>query len=256
MLDCVIINPVVPRPQNAYNAGMNSFFKWILRILWWLTFVIIAAVVLVLANREWIVRDLVQKEIRKVTGMNAEIGGVSFSVLEPKMTLNNFRLFNSADFGGTLFVDAPEVHVEFDSDALKKHQLHITLMRVNIGELDLVKNGNATNWFSIVQTVAPAKTVGGHREFSAFDGYAFAGIDLLNVSLGSIKFVDLKNQVNNHSLPVGVKNKIIKNVKAPADLNDFGSQLWSEGASWVGLPVSRPTRETISGTNAVTTPKP
>ena len=235
---------------------MNSFFKWFLRILWWLTFVAIAAVVLVLANREWIVRDLVQKEIRKVTGMDAEVGGVSFSILEPKLTLENLKLYNGADFGGALFVDAPEVHVEFDSDALKKHQLHIALMRVNISELDLVKNGNATNWFSIVQTVAPAKTGGGHREFSAFDGYPFTGIDTLNVSLGAIKFVDLKNQSNNHSLRVGVENKIIKNVKAPADLNDFGSQLWVKGAYLVGLPVSRPSRGTNGETNAVTAPTP
>ncbi len=233
---------------------MNSFFKWILRILWWLTFVAIAAVVLVLANREWIVRDLVQKEIRKTTGLDAEIGGVSFSVLEPKLTLENFKLYNGADFGGTLFVDAPEVHVEFDRAALKKHELHITLMRTKINELDLVKNGAATNWFSIVQTVAPAGTGGASREFSSLDGFAFTGIDLLNVSLGTIKFVDLKNQVNNHSLRVGVENKVIKNVRSPADLNNFGSLLWLKGAYWVGLPVSRPVRETNSGTSGVTAP--
>jgi len=233
---------------------MNSFFKWILRILWWLTFVAIAAVVLVLVNREWIVRDLVQREIRKATGMDAEISGVSFSVLEPKLTLENLKLYNSADFGGALFVDATEVHVEFDRDALKKHELHITLMRAKINELDLVKNGTTTNWFSIVQTVAPARTGGGRREFASFDGYAFTGIDMLNVSLGTIKFVDLKNQLNNHLLRVGVENKVIKNVKSPADLNNFGSQLWLEGAYWVGLPVNRPGRETISGTNSITAP--
>ena len=174
---------------------MNSFFRWFLRILWWLTFVAIAAVVLVLANREWIVRDLVQKEIRKVTGMNAEISGVSFSVLEPKLTLENFKLYNSADFGGALFVDATEVHFEFDSAALKKRELHIMLMRAKINELDLVKNGTATNWSSIVQMVAPARTGGGHREFAPLDGYTFNGIDMLNVSLGTIKFIDLKNQL-------------------------------------------------------------
>ena len=233
---------------------MNSFFRWFLRILWWLTFVAIAAVVLVLANREWIVRDLVQKEIRKVTGMNAEISGVSFSVFEPKLTLENFKLFNSADFGGTLFLDATEVHVEFDKDALKKHELHILLMRAKINELDLVKNGTATNWFPIVQTVAPARAGGGHREFASFDGYTFTGIDMLNVSLGTIKFVDLKNHVNNQSLRVGVENKIIKDVKSPADLNNFGSQLWLEGAYRVGLPVNRPGRETVTGTNSVTAP--
>jgi len=213
-----------------------SFF---FRFLWWLTFVAIAVVVLALVYREWIVREIAEKKISEATGMDAEIGEVSFSVLQPKLTLENLKLYNNANFGGTLFADAPEAHVEFDRAALKRHQLHITLLRLNVSELDVVKNGNATNIFAIAQTLAPVKAGGGGREFAPLSGCAFNGIDVLNVSLGAIKFIDLKHPSHNRTLAVAIQNKIIENVKTPADLDALGSELWDKGAYLMGLPVHK-----------------
>jgi len=46
----------------------------------------------------------------------------------------------------------------------------------------------------------------------------FQGIDALNVSVGTFKYIDLVNQRNNREQKVGIDNLVMKNVKSPADL--------------------------------------
>ena len=41
---------------------MNFFLKWILKFLWWFTFVVLALIVIALAYREWIVTQVVEKQ--------------------------------------------------------------------------------------------------------------------------------------------------------------------------------------------------
>ena len=199
---------------------MKTFLSWFFKILWWLTFVVVVLAIIVFANRDLIVKQLAEREIRAATGLEPEIGDFSFSVLEPKLTLNNFRLYNTAEFGGTLFLDVPELHIEYDRAALRRHELHITLLRVNLHELDVVKNAaGATNLMSIANTVAPRKSGGGGRTVASINGRKFTGIDLLNLSIGAAKFVDLKDQRRNRAVAIGIENQIYTNVVSSADLH-------------------------------------
>ncbi len=224
---------------------MKTFLSWFLKILWWLTFVVIVLAIMVLANRDLIVKQLAEREIRAATVLEPEIGDISFSVLEPKLTLNNFRLYNTAEFGGTLFLDVPELHIEYDRAAFRRHELHITLLRVNLHELDVVKNAaGATNLMSIVNTVAPRKSGGGGRTVASINGRKFTGIDLLNLSIGAAKFVDLKDQHRNRLVAIGIENQIYTNVVSSADFHGLSERLWLRGGRTVGLPVNPPTRET------------
>jgi hypothetical protein len=223
---------------------MKTFQSWFFRILWWLTFVIIAVAIGVLANREWIAKELAEKQIRAVTGMEPEIGDFSFGVQEPKVTLGNFKLYNPAAFGGTLFLDVPELHIEYDRAALRKREIHITFMRVNLQEVDVVKNeAGVTNLMSFVNTMAPQKSGGGGRTVAPLNGFKFTGIDLLNLSIGTVKFVDLKDQRRNRMVAIAIQNQIYTNVVSPADLPGLSGQLWFRGGRSVGLPVNPPIRK-------------
>ncbi len=233
---------------------MKTFQSWFFKILWWLTFVVIFLVIIVLANRDWIVKQLAERQIRNATGMEPELGDFSFGVLDPKVTLNNFRLYNTAEFGGALFLDVPELHIEYDRAALRRHELHITFMRVNLHEVDVVKNeAGATNLMSIVNMLAPRKTGGGGRTVAPLNGYKFTGIDLLNISIGTAKFVDLKYERRNRMAGIGIQNQIYTNLVSPANLTGLSGQLWLRGGRMVGLPVNPPTR-TASPQPAPTTP--
>ena len=239
-------NPVVQRRGKAYNDPMKTFKGWFFKILWWLTFVVVVLTIMVLANREWVSKELMEHKVRIATGMEPEISTISCGVLDPKVTLENAKLFNPADFGGTLFLDVSELHVEYDRAALRRHELHITLMRVNLRELDVVKNeAGETNIMSYVSTMAPRKSDGGGRTVAPLNGYKFTGIDLLNLSIGAVKFVDLKDQHRNRMAAMNIENQIYTNVVSSTDLRGLSGQLWLRGGRTVGLPVNPPIHKAI-----------
>jgi hypothetical protein len=151
--------------------------------------------------------------------MDAEIGKFSFGLLEPSVEIQNLRLYNPPDFGGTPFLDVPEIHVEYDRAAFARREIRVTLLRFNLGELDIVKNeAGQTNLFALGVPLTAKKTGGGAASFKRQTGYDFKSIDVLNVSVGKLKFIDLKNQRNNREQPIGIENLVIKNVKSPVDL--------------------------------------
>ena len=221
---------------------MKTLQSWFFKILWWLTFVVIFMVIVLLANRDAIVKQLAERQIHTATGLEPEIGDFSFSVLDPRLTLGNFRLYNPAEFGGTLFLDVPELHIEYDRAALRRHELHLKFMRVNLREVDVVKNAaGVTNLLSFLNTMAPRKSAG-ERTIAPLNGYKFTGIDLLNLSVGAAKFVDLKDQRRNRVVSIGLQNLIYTNVISSADLRGLSEQLRLRGSGTVGLPVNSPAR--------------
>jgi len=125
---------------------MKWIFKWVFRLFF---LAVVLAIVLLLSLNS-ILRVLVEHQIRAQTGMDAEIGRFSIGLAEPTVTIQNLKLYNPPSFGGTPFLDIPEIHVEYDRAALAQHKIHVTLLRFNLGELDIVKNeAGQTNIFSI-----------------------------------------------------------------------------------------------------------
>ncbi len=195
---------------------IKFIFKWFVRLV---VLAVALAVILLLA-RNAILRVYLEHRIRAQTGMDAEIGSFSVGLAEPTVTIQNLRLYNPPDFAGTPFLDIREIHAEYNPAALVRHELHVTLMRFNLGEIDVVKNqAGQTNLFSL-GLAAPLKKTGGHadRSFARQTGLEFTGIDVLNVSIGTAKYIDLNNPRNNRSQIIGIQNCVLKNVKSPTDL--------------------------------------
>ena len=196
-------------------------FKWALRLF----FLAVVLIVLFLLSYNSILRVVIEHNIRVQTGMDAEIGKFSLGLVSPTAEIQNFKIYNPPDFGGTPFLDIPEIHVEYDRAALAEGKIHVTLLRFNLGELDIVKNqAGQTNIFSLGLSVPPKKSSGGNvaANFKKQTGYDFKGIDVLNVSVGKLKYIDLKNPQNNREQTVGIENCVMKNVKSPADLAGLG----------------------------------
>jgi uncharacterized protein involved in outer membrane biogenesis len=197
---------------------LKFIFKWLLRLL---VLAVVLAVIFFLSF-DSILRVVVENRIRAQTGMEAEIGGFHFGLTQPVVEIKNLQLFNSAAFGGTPFLNIPEIHVEYDRAALAKNQIHITLLRFNLGELDIVKNeAGQTNLFALGAAMPTPKNVArsnGLDEIKRRTGLDFKGIDVLNVSVGTAKYIDLKDQKNNREQKIGIENLVVKNVQTPADL--------------------------------------
>jgi hypothetical protein len=212
--------------------------KLLFRILRWCVFILIVLIIVGVLSFNTILKALTEKHIRDATGMDAEIGDFSFGLLTPTMTLRNLRIYSSPDFGGMPFLNIPELHVDYDRAALRKHQLHITLLRFNLDEIDIVKNhAGQTNIFSILSAAQiNPNGPGGGKAFTQRTGLHFAGIDVLNISIGKAKFIDLADQKKDRTLPINIQNFIVKNVKSPTDLAGLAALIYLRGGYMVGLP--------------------
>jgi uncharacterized protein involved in outer membrane biogenesis len=198
------------------------FMKRLLKWLAIVTLVLMGLAVILLLSLDTIIRVMAEKGIRERTGMEVEIGKFHLGLLEPVVTIKDFKIHNPPDFGGTPFLNIPEIHVEYDRDALRKNEVHLTLVRFNLGELDIVKNeAGRTNIFSLGANLA-AKGRGDDGQklerLKQQTGLTFKGVDVLNVSVGSAKFIDLKNPANNREQKIGIDNLVVKNIRSAADL--------------------------------------
>jgi len=218
---------------------MKWIFKWLFRLF--LLAVVLAVMLLLSFNS--ILRVYVEHHIRAQTGMDAEIGRFSLSLTEPTVTIRNLKLYNPPDFGGTPFLDIPEIHIEYDRAALAQRELHLTLLRFNLGELDIVKNeAGRTNIFSL-GAAWPAKKSGGGKsaeEFKKQTGFEFKSIDVLNVSVGTMKFIDLKDPAGNRTQKIGLDNCVLKNVQSEADLAGLAVLVALRGGNFFGSLVELP----------------
>jgi uncharacterized protein involved in outer membrane biogenesis len=191
------------------------FFKWVFRLF---ALAVVLVVVLLLSLNS-IVRILMEHNIREQTGMDAEIGRVEIGWIEPTFEIRDVKIYNSLAFGGTPFLDIPEIHVEYDRVALAKKELHLKLLRLNLSELDIVKSKNGQiNVFVSAKAKKPGTAAPGTPSFQKQTGFEFKGIDALNVSFNEEKFIDLQNPHNNREQTVGIQNCVVPDVKTTRDL--------------------------------------
>jgi hypothetical protein len=218
---------------------MKWIFKWLFRLF----LLAVVSIVILLLSLNSILRVWAEHRIRAQTGMDAEIGRFSLGLTEPTVTIQNFKLYNPPDFGGTPFLDIPEIHIEYDRAALARHELHLTLVRFNLGELDIVKNeAGRTNIFSLGVTLPSKKSGGanGAADFKKQTGFEFKSIDVLNVSVGTMKFIDLKDQRLNRTQKIGLENCVMNNVKSQTDLVGLAALVALRGGDFFGSLVNLP----------------
>jgi|SRR5208282_2689766 len=214
-------------------------FKWLVRLF----LLAVVSIVILLLSLNSILRVWAEHRIRARTGMDAEIGRFSLSLTAPTVTIQNLKLYNPPGFDGTPFLDIPEIHAEYDRAALARHEIHLTLLRFNLGELDIVKNeAGRTNIFSLGVTWPSKKSGGGNSaaDFKQQTGFDFKSIDVLNVSVGTMKFIDLKDQRLNREQKIGIENCVIKNVKSRTDLAGLAMFVALRGGDFFGSLVDLP----------------
>src|ERR1035437_5693881 len=127
---------------------MKRMFKWLIGLFFAAVLLVVVGVIVLLLSYNSILRVAMERQIRAQTGMDVEIGSLKVALISPTVEIQNLKIHNSRDFGGTPFLDIPEIHVEYDRAALARHEIHLTLLRFNLGELDIVKNqAGQTNIF-------------------------------------------------------------------------------------------------------------
>jgi len=190
------------------------------RLIRFLLYLFVVAVVLAVAAvllKDTLAKELMQHRIRKATGMDARIGQVEVGLLSPTVTIEDLKLYNSPAFGGSLCLDMPELHMEYDPQAMRAGRLHFSLMRLDLAEIDVVEDRKGHVNFDKAEEKAGAGGKRGGGGLLGREHIEFAGIDALNVTLGTLKFTTLANG-RQQVYQMGVKNQVFRHIKSEADL--------------------------------------
>jgi len=197
---------------------MKKLFKWIFRLF--LVFVLLLALLILFLDP--IAKSVAERQIRQHTGLQVMIGRLSIGLRNPTLTVENFKLFNSDDFGRSTFLDIPALHIEYDLQAIRSKRVHLNLVRLNLGELHVVQSKDGkTN----LQALQERQKSGG--PLSSFGGTKaeFESTDTLKRTIGKLKFTSDKNPARNEEAYVGIRSETLKNVKSVQDLQPLAARI-------------------------------
>jgi len=188
-------------------------FRWAFRLL--LLAVVLVIGILLLKNT--ILLSLAEARIRQQTGFDVKIGRLDFSLAAPRVSIENLVLYNPAEFGGSPVLDIPDLHFEYDRSELALRRLQLRLLRVDLRELHIVESQQGrTNLVDLLGKVSPEAV--GAPASGGSSGFEFAGTDLLNLSVGKVRYTNLRLPRRNQETPIGIRSEIIPNVRTEQDL--------------------------------------
>jgi uncharacterized protein involved in outer membrane biogenesis len=202
---------------------MRLVFKWLFRLLILAIALVVAGVLLL----NTIVKALVQSRLRSQTGMEVQIGKIDVGLTTPTIAVENLKIYNTAEFGGSLLLNVPELYVEYDKDALRDGRLHVKLVRLNIAEIDVVqdKQGRLNiNGLEEKSKEAKAATAG-HPS-----GWKFTGVDTLNLTFQKLRISSLDKPGQAEEVNFNLANQVFPNIKSEADLEGMAIVLAGRGA--------------------------
>ncbi|MGN6384788.1 MAG: hypothetical protein ACTHMT_00975 [Verrucomicrobiota bacterium] len=186
-------------------------FRWAFRLLV-LAIVLVVSLILL---KDTIARTFMEKRIRNETGFEVKIGRMEVALLRPVVSLDHLKLYNPPQFGGGLFVDIPDLHLEYKPTELRGVQLK--LLRLDLKELNIVLDAaGQTNLVDFLNRAAPGLTPGPGGKTSS--DQILHGVEMLNLSIGSVSFIDLRNPKRNQKFQLGIKNEVIQNVRSEQDI--------------------------------------
>jgi hypothetical protein len=184
--------------------------RWTFRLL----ILAIVLMVALLLLKDTILKNLTEAGIRRATGMEVKIGSISSKLTRPILTAENVVLYNTAEFGGGPFLDIPELHLEYSGDARGRGDMHFKLVRINLREFNIVESKDGrTNITDMSAALQKAQTVNTNQP-----GYQFNGIDTLNLTVGKVRYISLRNPKRNQEMNLALQNEIIQNVRTWDDM--------------------------------------
>lgn len=223
-------------------GGLIKFcLRWGFRIL----MLGIVAVAVALFFRHELLREILLRRITAVTGLETQLGEVRTDTATRGLTLNHLLIRNSAEFGGSPLLRASELHLELDTDALRYREIRLKLARLRLEEFNVVRNARGeTNLFALLGSVnanaTPADAV-----VVAPPGLEFTGIETLDLTFETLRFIDLAHASNSREIRVALTNEILREVRSTEDFAPLVLRVLVReiGAGLrLGLPLGPPSR--------------
>ena len=199
----------------------KTFLRWTLGVFVVLS---LAGVGLVLA-RDPILKRLEERSIYESTGLRAEIGEFHSTLGSTTFVLRDLKLYNLAEFGGSLFARIPELAFDLDAANAAAGLLHFRTLRLNLAELHVIKSEDGRyNLDGVEKAVRKHIERRRNRRKDEKPEFGFAGIDQMRFTLRQVRYTDLKRPNRTRSVDLGVEDEFVTTLKTEEDL-----QYWIGG---------------------------
>jgi uncharacterized protein involved in outer membrane biogenesis len=197
---------------------MKTLFRWAFRLLILLVVLLVAGILLL----DPVAREVIEYKFSKQTGLEADIRSVDVGILNPRVTLEGIKIYNRTEFGGSPMLEVPELHVEYDRQALRSGKIHLPLVRLNIARLNIVENTNGlTNLKEALGELRKSGGAGGPTNHGASAHYDFTGIDTLNLTFATAEFQSLGDPALNETLSPRVQHQQFTKVNTGAQFSEL-----------------------------------
>jgi len=198
---------------------MKFIFRWAFRFMILVIVLAVAGILLL----DTIAREVIEYQVRNQTGLETKVGHVHVGLFTPVMTIDHFVLYNSAAFGGSPFIDLPELHVEYDRDALRSGKLHCKLVRINLAIINLVEDKNGRSNLELLEQrlkMPGRSNHAGHQAGRSVSSMEFTGIDTLNLTLGKATHLRMDQPRQVDEFKMNVDHQVFNNIKSDQDFSN------------------------------------
>ena len=208
-------------------------FKLIRRLFRWALYFLILVVVLAVASLlllNTVAKQFLQSQLRSQTGMDVAIGNVDVGLSTPTISIEDLRIYNTPEFGGSVFLRVPELFVDYDRDALRGRKVHLNLLRLNVAEIGIVKDKKGRLSFDRLEQQGRGSSSSTN---SSPGGLTFGGIDTLNLTLQKLR-VETMDNARPSEVNFGLTNQIFHNLKSNADWQNMAIILAGRASAAAG----------------------
>lgn len=142
---------------------------------------LVALLVILFLARNFIARRSVEIGATKATGFPLTIGSVDVGLFSSKLDVHDLKLMNPPDFSERMFVDMPQLFVDYRLGSMFSGAPHVNDMLINIKQLVIVKNDKGdSNAMKLKGIVSPPGSTSSTKY----------SVDKLRIHVGTVTTVD------------------------------------------------------------------
>ena len=201
------------------SGRTRRVLRWIIGIVAVLLLLLAAAILF----RNPLLKTITCRNIKGNTGLEATMGGFDLDLGKSSLQITRFRIYNAAAFGGSIFLDIPEIFCEIDPRDTAQGKIRFKEVRFNLSEANVVRDTNGLTNIEALKKVMEKKTSVSTRPHT--NGFEFGGIDKLVVTLGKLNFTDLQDAANSAQVDFGIQGETIKDIKSNEELESWAASL-------------------------------
>lgn len=178
--------------------------------------IIVLAATVVSILRDQIIKSALSALLTNVTGTKVTIGRLSLSIINHKITIKDFKIYNPKDFPEGVLLDLKKVSVDYDLGELIKKKLYFKHIAVDLREVVVITDKEGKLNVDSLKISKKEKSA----PKSQTEQKAEMQIDILTLTLGRVIYVDFSRAAKPsiEAFNIGIKDRVYKNIASAEQL--------------------------------------